>query len=311
MKYLTVIFLILPLLVNSQDKPIIDIHLHAYSEVPPGIPADWTGEPESQALLSPDNADRHKALVLDAMKRNNIVLGLASSTSMDAVMNWKSTAPDLIIAGIQTNRSGMPVLSVDSMKSAVADGSLDVLGELGLQYFGVKPNDPRLESYYSLAEELGVPVCLHTGLGPPGAPFQIAPKFRITLGRPSLFEPVLIRHPKMKAFLAHAGWPYISETIAMMYIYTELYVDIGVLAWALPKEAFYNALEQMVDAGMEKRIMFGTDQMLWPGAIDIAVETIRNIPFLDERQKRDILYNNAARFLELPEEQVQQHHAGK
>jgi len=33
----------------------------------------------------------------------------------------------------------------------------------------------------------------------------------------------------LKAFIAHAGWPFISETIAMMNIYPELYADIGVL----------------------------------------------------------------------------------
>jgi len=70
-----------------------------------------------------------------------------------------------------------------------------------------------------------------------------------------------------------------------------------------------DSLMLAVDAGMEKRIMFGTDQMLWPGAIDLAVKTVRNTPFLSERQKRDIQYNNAARFLELSEDQ--EHHAGK
>jgi predicted TIM-barrel fold metal-dependent hydrolase len=37
--------------------------------------------------------------------------------------------------------------------------------------------------------------------------------------------------------------------------------------------------------------------MVWPGAIDIAIEGIRSADFLSEEQKRDIFYNNAARFL--------------
>ena len=50
---------------------------------------------------------------------------------------------------------------------------------------------------------------------------------------------------------------------------------------------------------MGKRILFGSDQMYWPDAIGEAIKSVRTAPFLSEEQKRDILYNNAARFLRL------------
>ncbi|MEJ2594290.1 MAG: amidohydrolase family protein [bacterium] len=143
-----------------------------------------------------------------------------------------------------------------------------------------------MEPYYQVAEENSIPVCLHTGFGPPGGPHAFAPKFRTTLGEPTLFEPVLVRHTKLKAFIAHSGWPYISETIAMLYIYPDLYTNIGVLIWALSKEAFYSALKQLMDARFGKRIMFGTDQMLWPEAISIAVSTVQEAPFLSDEEKK-------------------------
>ena len=43
--------------------------------------------------------------------------------------------------------------------------------------------------------------------------------------------------------------------------------------------------------------MFGSDQMQWPDAIGMAIEVIESVKFLTEEQRRDILYNNAARFL--------------
>ena len=55
----------------------------------------------------------------------------------------------------------------------------------------------------------------------------------------------------------------------------------------------------MIDAGFEKRIMFGSDEMVWPDAVSAAIETIQTDPELAPEQKRDILYNNAARFLRL------------
>ena len=185
------------------------------------------------------------------------------------------------------------------------------MGELGLQYHGISPDDPRLEPYYTAAEEMAIPVALHTGLGPPGAPHSFAPKFRVRLGRPILVEPVLVRHAGLKVYLMHAGWPYITETVAMMYIYPELYADIGVLAWALPRPAFYNALKELIDAGFDDRLLFGTDQILWPKALGIAIEVVETVPFLTEQQKRDILYNNAARFLGLSEEEIAKHHGNQ
>ena len=53
--------------------------------------------------------------------------------------------------------------------------------------------------------------------------------------------------------------------------------------------------------------MFGSDQMTWPDAIGMAVEEIEKADFLSQQQKRDILYNNAARFLRLSPDQVAKH----
>lgn len=54
--------------------------------------------------------------------------------------------------------------------------------------------------------------------------------------------------------------------------------------------------------------MFGSDQMVWPQAIEVAIDSITTAPFLTEEQKRDILYNNAARFLRLSQDEIAQHH---
>ncbi|MDX1618374.1 MAG: amidohydrolase family protein [Balneolaceae bacterium] len=311
-----ILFLLFAVMVNvgfaqQNNLPIIDIHLHAYDAIRPGVPASWTAEQEAKALKSPEDATKHLQQVRSQMKEHNIVLALTSSTSLRAIKTWKQAGPDLFIGGIQTDEKGMPIVSPDSLKTLKDDGAVEVLGELGLQYFGIRPDDPRMDPYYATAEKHNIPVCLHTGLGPPGGPHSFAPDFRTTLGKPTLFEPVLVKYPKLKAFLAHAGWPFISETIALLYIYPELYVDIGVLAWALPREAFYSALKELMDAGFGKRIMFGTDQMIWPGAIGLAIKTVQGTPFLSEEEKRDILYNNAARFLELSDKTIARHHQNR
>jgi hypothetical protein len=60
----------------------------------------------------------------------------------------------------------------------------------------------------------------------------------------------------------------------------------------------------MVNAGFGKRIMFGSDNMILPQTIEIGIKTIEKAIFLTPQQKRDILFNNAARFLRLTEKEL-------
>lgn len=58
----------------------------------------------------------------------------------------------------------------------------------------------------------------------------------------------------------------------MMYMYPQLYADLAVINWVLPREEFHEYLRGLVRAGLSKRLMFGSDQMIWPDAIGLAIE---------------------------------------
>ncbi|MFW6198557.1 MAG: amidohydrolase family protein [Acidobacteriota bacterium] len=291
----------------AQDGPVIDMHLHCYTDMTAGVRADWTDRPDARALAAPEGTEEHMRATLAEMDRHRVVLGVVSGPE-ECLRAWRREAPDRVVGGGYLGDDGMPEHSVESLRALVQEGTVAVLGELGLQYHGIAPDDPRLDPYYDYLEESGVPLALHTGLGPPGGPHSFAPAFRVSLGRPTLLEPVIAARPELRAYLMHSGWPYVSETKAMLYIYRNLYVDVGVLSWALTTEAFHATLRQLVDAGFGARILFGTDQMQWPGALGIAVESVEEVPFLSAQQKRAILYDNAARFLGLTDEQIARHH---
>ena len=106
----------------------------------------------------------------------------------------------------------------------------------------------------------------------------------------------------------HAGWPMIDDLLAVLWAHPQLHVEVGVIVWALPRAEFYRYLQRIVEAGFGSRVMFGSDQMVWPGVIERSIRVIEEAPFLNERQKRDILYNNAARFLRLSEDAIARHH---
>ncbi|MBD7988188.1 amidohydrolase [Luteimonas sp. Sa2BVA3] len=272
--------------------PIIDMHLHV-GPAAPGAPNPVTGEPTTAGT----DAERER-LTLERMRRHGIVLGLVSGP--DAYMaSMRRAGGDAIRAGafMDDGRTRLPPPGV--LREAFASGELSVLGEIGAQYHGLDAGAEWFEPYLALAEEFDLPVGIHTGLGPPGTPYGCCPDFSVELGNPKLLEPMLKRHPKLRVWLMHAGWPWLQETKALMYVYPQLHADISVINWIIPRQEFHDYLQALMTAGLGDRLMFGSDQMVWPEAITLAVEGTDSAPFLTPAQKRAIFHDNAARFLRL------------
>jgi predicted TIM-barrel fold metal-dependent hydrolase len=300
--FLTVFASAAPAQKNEQNRPpIIDVHVHAYAKDErwtSKVPDPVTGQP-----ITATTEQAHMQATLAEMKKYNIVKAVVSN-DYQAVLRWKAASPDHIIASYGFDDPSSADLAF--LRREHTAGRLMALGEIGAQYKGIAPNDPKMEPYWALAEELDIPVGLHTGLAPPNTPYQCCPKFRTSLGNPALLEEVLIRHRKLRVYLMHAGYPYLQETIAIMHIYPQVYADLGAIDWRRPREDFHEYLRALVRAGLGKRLMFGSDQMVWPEGIGLAIEGIESASFLTEEQKRDIFYNNAVRFLRLDEKKLGQ-----
>ena len=278
----------------QEKQPIIDMHMHTGlpHEVPAGTPSLCRPEPCEGGVPATVDPTALLEKTLEIMDRYNIVKGFVSGVDLEAVRNWKEAAPDRFIAAPFILKPGNP--DEEMLRQEYNSGVLSGMGEIGTQLIGISPNDPMLEPYFSLAEELDLPVLIHTlGIGP------YMPHFRSSAGSPLLLEEVLVKHPKLRLFVENAGFPYKEEMIAMMYQYPQLYADLSTITWVIPRTAFYDYLEDLMRAGLGKRLMFGSDQMVWPEKIGEAIDAIKDAPFLTKEQKRDILYNNAKRFLRL------------
>jgi predicted TIM-barrel fold metal-dependent hydrolase len=119
------------------------------------------------------------------------------------------------------------------------------------------------------------------------------------MGDPLLLEGLLARHPKLRVQVMHAGYPMIDNMLTLLQANSHVYVDIAGLIWSYPLKEVNRYIARLVDAGFEDRVMFGTDELIWPGLMRYSVGIIQNADYLSSEQKRDILYNNAARFLRL------------
>lgn len=282
----------------EQPLPIIDVHLHAY---PDNMPIPSVKNPITGETLRLKNGAEHRAACLAEMKRLNIVNGVVSGGDGDrigAALQWEDAYPGHIVAGAGVRGSqDTPLPELDVLRSGFQNGRLRVLGELTSQYAGLKLEDPKYADYLALAEELDVPVALHTGAMPPGMSFDACCRTaRARLGNPGLVEEALNRYPKLRLNLMHSGWPYLDDTLSILFHYPQVNADLGAIDWLLPRPEFHRYLHSLVLAGFGKRLMFGSDQMYWPEGIAMAVEGVESATFLNVEEKRDIFYGNAKRF---------------
>jgi predicted TIM-barrel fold metal-dependent hydrolase len=315
----------------AQEKlPIIDMHLHAHSadrQGPPPVaictpinpmpvwdPAEpyaatfgkmLKEPPCDDPVWSPETDDELMNQTIEVLDKWN-VYGVIGGYK-DMVSKWRSAEPERFYPGIEI--SGGPTdPSPDSLRAMYERGDLKVMGEVTTQYAGIYPDDERLEPYFALAEELDIPVGIHVGTGPPGVIYLGASDYRGSMHSALTLEEVLVKHPKMRLYIMHGGYPLLDDLLVVLYAHPQVYIDVGVVVFTQPREAFYRWLKAIVDSGFGNRIMFGSDQMVWPEVIERSIEVINEAPFLTESQKRDILYNNAARFLRLSDEEIARHH---
>jgi hypothetical protein len=330
-----------PTKVRAQRRPpILDMHMHAREAAhygATGLPLcapvermprwdqrhplfEEPGAPPlcARPLVSPATDSALMRQTLDAMARHNVVGVLGGRPAL--VAEWVRAAPRRFIpaldlrfdsAGraIAATAAGAPAepLPVDSVRALHARGAFTVLAEVMNQYAGIAPDDARLAPYFALAESLDVAVGIHVGGGEPGQPYR-GGGFRARLQSALTLEEVLVRHPRLRVYVMHAGYPLLDDLLALLFSHPQVYVELSMPANVERRPAFHRFLRGIVEAGYADRVMFGSDNMVWPGLIDAAVRGIEEATYLTPAQRRAIFYDNAARFLRLTPEQVARHH---
>ncbi len=186
--------------------------------------------------------------------------------------------------------------SVDPTREDALD-RLARFPELGLR--GVKlhptlqdfdPADDRFLPFFDAAAELRLAVLTHAGTSGLGAGEPGGQGLRIDLARPLLLDRVAARHPHMPIVLAHVGWPWHLEALAMALHKSNVYLDIS--GWK------YRYLPEDVRREMSRRLSgqfcFGTDYPMFDPA---ELLTEFDMLGLSEKVARRVMHDNAAELL--------------
>lgn len=273
----------------ARSLPVIDMHIHDGHGT---TAAEWSsilsGLDSNRVVLATLFVNNTSSSPLAALAPERFLLGASFPCYNGVFPRGDPCFP---------NSRGWPDLQW--LRAQFKAGRMQVMGELLNVYYGISPDDPLLEPYWSLAEELDIPVGIHTGRGPgpadraPGC----CPRFNDDYGNPALLEPVLQRHPHLRVWLMHGGGIFMDQTIALMKAHSNVYADMSVINSVAPAPVEEMWLRRMRSAGLLDRIMFGSDN--W--ALDKTIARSRDVPFLSNAERRAILCGNAARFLRLNE----------
>lgn len=148
------------------------------------------------------------------------------------------------------------------------------------------PNDANIYPLYAVAEELGIPVMVHTG----SSVFEGA---RLKYGDPLFLDDVAVDFPRLNVLMVHSGRGFwYDRAFFLARVHDRVFMEIA----GLPPQRlleYFPAFERNAD-----KIVYGTD---WPDIPHLAgnIERIRGLP-LSAETKAKVLGLNAAKILGLP-----------
>lgn len=172
-----------------------------------------------------------------------------------------------LVRGHTDRLTGLAVVD-PSHADAVADlrHAVESLGLAGAKMVpsGWAPDDPRVQPVFALAAELRLPLLFHSGIFIDGRSGRFC--------RPVLFE-ALREHPGVRVALAHLGWPWTDEAIAVGLIdrihgvpYEDAVFRFDI-SFGPPPPYRLEVLRRALDVLGARALQFGSDCFLpCPGA---------------------------------------------
>lgn len=255
--------------------PIVDIHVHTTS-------TENTPETFAEYMAAHVKGDLHA--FVEEFSRPERFLQVLDENGIDYACVLAEIAP--VTSGTATNEYVrefcaasprlIPVCTVNPYIHAEPARLLERLileGFRGLKlyptYAYFYPNDRQLYPVYAKAEELSIPVQVHTGS-------SVFRGSRLKYGDPLFLDDVAVDFPDLQILLTHGGRPiWYDHAFTLCRLHANVYVDVA----GLPPRKLLEYFPEL--PRLPHKFVFGSDWPGLPGPIRDNVEAIRALPIPD------------------------------
>jgi len=128
-------------------------------------------------------------------------------------------------------------------------------------YNHVSLNDKRMYPLFDKAQQMGIPVLIHTG-------WTHVPLAMMEWQRPTLLDEVANAFPNLRIIMGHAGFQWVYEALMLMKKHKNLYGDFA--GWHdLPTHYIAQVFSFAKSQGLMDRLLWGVDFPHWDHKSDI------------------------------------------
>ena len=191
----------------------------------------------------------------------SVLLPINCERSLGSKMPSNSEIANLV-SSEEKRLIGFASVDPSTGESAISDlqESHDALGLKGLKLNpAMQAFDPTgsetLETYKE-AEKLEMPILVHTGL-------TFSNRFSIKFNHPSIYDDIARKHPKLKLCLAHMGWPWVLDAVAVTVRNPNVYLDTAGTFAGTPTETMRQITSlistRVIENTLGDRLIFGSD----------------------------------------------------
>lgn len=154
-------------------------------------------------------------------------------------------------------------------------------------FFGIDIDERALYPLYSRAEELGLAVCLHTGI-------TYSRLHPLRHERAEMLDQVACDFPDLRLVACHAGWPWATEYAAVARRHPTVHLEFGALApkYVARPGTGWDALFGLMDNVLRDQVLYGSDWPMMPP--ERALREWRESG-LSEPTLRALLHDNCSR----------------
>ena len=280
-------------------SPIIDFRVRLPNEFRPQqeLPAEYTSQYDEVLSIS-DNIEKTHADLVSEMDANGVDRAVVHA---EFEFGDPADALNQAVADVVRNEAdrfaGFGTISTDPINIMRAVRQAETCREYGMvgicfqpSFFHMAIDDRQFYPVYAKATELNLMVAVHTGV-------NYSVTHPIKNDHPLQLDQVACDFPDLTLIACHAGWPWVTEMVAVARKHPRVYMEFGGLApkYVGAQGTGWEVMYRFMNSLLAGQVLFGTD---WPViTMERAISEWQSLG-LKDHVLEGVLGSNAARLIE-------------